>query len=200
MICFTNANFTRMHIDSITHPNYWGVFDGAVNHYYEKFGGFLIPNDYCKMFITSAEKDPNDDYKIIKTMPDGEQFSKLIYGFNTKEDFEKIVEHEDEFFKESIQRIEQLLQPNKYGYIITEEEYHVRVIYTFFDNFLLGRQTFTPYMVSMINKSKDFLIRYINGNKNIQNEDYYSLAVENAKDILKYATRMRLFHRTTKKI
>ena len=80
--------------DSIKHPIYWGVFDGAANHYYEKFGGFLIPNDYCKMFITSAEKDPNDDYKIIKKHPDGTQFSKLIYGFNTKEDFEKIVEHD----------------------------------------------------------------------------------------------------------
>ena len=175
---------------------YWAVFDGAVSHYYEKFGGILIPNDYCQLFI-NAEKDPDDDYKIIVTLTDGTKLPKLIYGFNSKETFDDIVQHNDERVKEQLDRLEMLLHPdtslNESLYRpITEEDYHVRVINTFFDNFLYGQKTLTPYMVKMINRSKNFLINYLKNNNNPKDRDYYYLAVENAKDILKYSMRMKL--------
>lgn len=175
---------------------YWGVFDGAVSHYYEKFGGILIPNDYCQLFI-NAEKDPDDEYKIIVKLTDGTKLPKLIYGFNSKETFDDIVQHNDERVKEQLDRLEMLLHPdtslNESLYRpITEEDYHVRVINTFFDNFLYGQKTLTPYMVKMINRSKNFLINYLKNNNNPKDRDYYYLAVENAKDILKYSMRMKL--------
>ena len=51
---------------------------------------------------------------------------------------------------------------------------------------------YTTSLLNLINKSKEFLIKYLKTNKNIQNKDYYELAIENAKDILKYSTKMKL--------
>ena len=80
----------------------------------------------------------------------------------------------------------------KLNYNISIEEYHVRIINMFYDDFLNGHRTLTPHMISLINKSKGFLIKYLKTNKNIQNKDYYELAIENAKDILKYSSKMKL--------
>ena len=173
---------------------YWGVFDGAVSHYYEKFGGILIPNEYCHMFIT-AEKDPNDDYKIIIKLSDGTEVSKLIYGFNSKETFNEIIKNNDDRIKKQIEKLEKLLNGNlnESNYKITEHEYHVRIINMFYDDFLNGRQTLTPYMISLIKKSMNFLIHYLQNTENVQNKGYYKLAIENAKDILKYSTKMKIY-------
>lgn len=184
---------------------YWGVFDGAVSHYYEKFGGILIPNDYCHLFIDNAKPDINDEYNIIIKLSDGTDVVKLIYGFNSKETFDEIMKMADMRVDKQVNRLNQMLKDSqkekselkesikKLNYNISIEEYHVRIINMFYDDFLNGHRTLTPHMTSLINKSKEFLIKYLKSNKNIQNKDYYELAIENAKDILKYSTKMKLY-------
>lgn len=186
---------------------YWGVFDSAVSHYYEKFGGILIPNDYCHLFISNAKADINDEYNIIIKLSDGTEIVKLIYRFNSKETFDEIMKMADIRIDEQINRLNQMLKDSqkeklekselkesikKLNYNMSIEEYHVRIVNMFYDDFLNGHRTLTPHMISLINKSKEFLIKYLKTNKNIQNKDYYELAIENAKDILKYSTKMKL--------
>ena len=84
---------------------YWGVFDGAVSHYYEKFGGILIPNDYCHLFIGNAKPDINDEYNIIIKLSDGTDVVKLIYGFNSKETFDEIMKMTDMRIDNQVNRL-----------------------------------------------------------------------------------------------
>ena len=94
--------------------------------------------------------------------------------------------------KEKLEKSELKESIKKINYNISIEEYHVRIINMFYDDFLNGHRTLSPHMISLINKSKEFLIKYLKTNKNIQNKDYYELAIENAKDIFKYSTKMKL--------
>lgn len=177
---------------------YWGTFDGAIEHYYEKFGGILIPNDYAHLFLRNGIIiDPDSEYKINLNLRDGTEVSKVIYGFNSKETYDKIIAEDDIRIKKQIEHMQTFLNKNntlheKVDTIITLQQYHVDVINLFYEERLDGRSTLTPYMVSLINNSKKFLENFIIKNPNIENKDYYELAIWNAQDILDTSTVTKL--------
>lgn len=180
---------------------YWGIFSDKVNHYYEKFGGIRIPNEYAKEFAPNLLPVENDEYLVSMTLRDGVCENKIIYGFNSKETFDKIISMEDDRINQQILKLKSYIKGNspiKESKVslypeYDEPRYNVEIINMFYDEMLNGRTDLTEMMVKHINGSKDYLQKYVETHElNNKDKRYYTLAIENAKDILDCSTLIEI--------
>lgn len=91
---------------NFTNKFYWCECSDAIEHYYEKFDGFKIPNTYTQeiLNIKSEENKPfvfmDDGYYYRRYSKSLERyFTKIIYGFNSPDTFNKIIEKETALYK-----------------------------------------------------------------------------------------------------
>lgn len=97
-------NFNK--VVNFTDKFYWCECSDAIEHYYEKFDGFKIPNTYAQeiLNIKSEEDKPivlmDDGYHYRRYSKSLERyFTKIIYGFNSPDTFNKIIEKETSLYK-----------------------------------------------------------------------------------------------------
>ena len=73
---------------------YWTMPNGAIKHLWHKFRGVMIPNIFLKEYVGDKRKTEklNDDFEF-KIYDDNDDWDiKVIFGYNSKETFDKINE------------------------------------------------------------------------------------------------------------
>ena len=159
---------------NFTDKFYWCECSDAIEHYYEKFDGFKIPNTYAQEILNiKSEKD-----KPIVLMDDGyhyrrysksleRYFAKIIYGFNSPDTFNKIIEKETALYKKWLDEIE-------YKHI--DESYQfpdkMQIAFDVIDFFYRmthdGVQFYPPYAIEKLKEYVDFVKSELDSNS------YYS--------------------------
>lgn len=74
--------------------HYWTMSNVAIKHLWDKFGGIMIPNAFLEEFIGNQQKTEklNDGFEF-KIYDDNDDWDiKVIFGYNSKETFDKINE------------------------------------------------------------------------------------------------------------
>lgn len=86
---------------------YWCECSGAVEHLYEKYHGIKIPVEYVPMILGNKHVDfiEGDDYHYNREI-NGEEETKIIYGFNNKDTYNAVSEKYREYVMDSIKWIE----------------------------------------------------------------------------------------------
>ena len=73
---------------------YWTMSNVAIKHLWHKLGGVMIPNTFLEEFIGNQQKTEklNDGFEF-KIYDDNDDWDiKVIFGYNSKETFDKINE------------------------------------------------------------------------------------------------------------
>ena len=73
---------------------YWTMSNVAIKHLWDKFGGIMIPNIFLKEYVGDKRKTEklNDGFEF-KIYDDNDDWDiKVIFGYNSKETFDKINE------------------------------------------------------------------------------------------------------------
>lgn len=175
-----------------THPLdfFWCECSGAVAHYMEKHGGVPIRNEFVKEYINQdviPSSWLNDEYHYTRKLANGKEVTKMIFGFNRKETFDKI-------YAKYKNEIDEKLGKCKQDFI--NENNSVDEI-EFYDNVLgdfclytneLGVQEFPQYYLDIVNHCIVHLKLSCYNDKDVQR------IVRNADDVLKYVTPLECRH------
>ena len=172
---------------------YWCECADAIEHYYSKFGGFPIPNIYAREILEQNEKQKG----IIKSLSDDgyhyEKYfknldrciTKIIYGFNTVELFNKFVEDRTVEFQRWIKSIEDRTNTVSESYEhYSEIDAAFDVIDIFCEEFSNGEVDFPPYAINVLEKYKNILKESLDSSKHYSRystediEDAYDIAME----------------------
>ncbi len=87
---------------------YWCECSGAIEHLYEKYHGIKIPVEYAPMILGKKQISfiEGDDYHYTREI-NGEQETKIIFGFNSKDTYNLVIEKYREYVKESTKWIDE---------------------------------------------------------------------------------------------
>ena len=174
---------------------YWCECSDAdvIEHYYSKFGGFPIPNIYAKYILEQNENQKG----IVKSLSeDGYHYekyfrkldrcvTKIIYGFNTVELFNKFVENRTVEFQRWIKSIEDRTNTVSESYEhYSEIDAAFDIIDIFCEEFSNGEVDFPPYAINVLEKYKNILKESLDLSKHYSRystediEDAYDVAME----------------------
>lgn len=80
--------------DIINYKGYfWCEVSGPIEHYFKKYNGFPIPNEYASMILDKEVVLLEDGAHYQRPIgPDGDVFTKIIYGFRNEKIYNKIME------------------------------------------------------------------------------------------------------------
>ena len=174
---------------------YWCECSDAdvTKYYYSKFGGFPILNIYAQYILEQNENQKG----IIKSLSDDgyhyEKYfrnldrciTKIIYGFNTVELFNKFVEDRTVEFQRWVKSIEDRINAvseNCEHYF--EIDAAIDVIDIFCEEFSNGEVDFPPYAINVLEKYKNILKESLDSSKYYSRystediEDAYDVAME----------------------
>ena len=94
---------------------YWCECSEAIEHYYNKFDGFKIPNVYASSILESRNKPDahsnitldEDDYHYFRQIKNIEEPQrKIIYGFNNEETLKMVIRNRESVFNAWVERVE----------------------------------------------------------------------------------------------
>lgn len=94
---------------------YWCECSEAIEHYYNKFDGFKIPNVYASSILESRKKPDaqsnitldEDDYHYFRQIKNIEEPQrKIIYGFNNEETLKMVIRNRESAFNAWVERVE----------------------------------------------------------------------------------------------
>ena len=98
-----NEQFRKALKENIKYDSfYWCECSDSIERYYDKFDGFLIPNIYARDILEQADKDKSqlissldeDGYHYKRYSKEmNRMLTKKIYGFNSPETFNKVIEN-----------------------------------------------------------------------------------------------------------
>lgn len=182
---------------------YWMECSHSIEHYYDKFRGFKIPNAYVREILNSQTPDKADC--ISSLSEDGyhyvrhsnaldRDFEKVIYGFNTEDVYNKIITEQEAEFKKWIQRFEQPLNESIYDGMSKLDAVFM-IVDIFYSELADGRVDFPPYAMDTLRKCKDVLWEimnsdvYYNGYSDEDISDEYDVVC----DYLEYFNELILY-------
>ena len=176
---------------------YWTVCSDTIEHLYEKHGGIKIPNDYIELFIDKYKSLSDDGYHFYIEVPDGdgemENVKKIIFGFNSKENFEYIKNKNDKRIMNYINRITNTtIKESVYVKNLSKEDYYTKVVYVFYEDRVDGFKDYSNNTMNILKEAVEYLKKFVELNKNNKDIDIkkYSTAIWNGEDLIATATIM----------
>lgn len=101
---------------------YWTEVSRAIEHFFKKYNGYPISNimasDILGISDTLIKKSSNDMVHYSRPIgSNNEMFEKMIYGFKSKEDFERILKYVDDYerFMKEVNNITEACGNSKYS-------------------------------------------------------------------------------------
>lgn len=177
---------------------YWTECSGTIDVLYEKYNGIKIPNSYAFAIVQSEVKPDEDGYHYQREIK-GEMQTKIIYGFNNKDTFEKVKSEREEYINNCIQKIlshkidESVESPSfgKYG----EVDCALGVINFFVDQRWEGEcYEFPETSFVILRQYVKMLEKYMmEGLVSREKIEQVKQAVENGNDILETSMPMQIF-------
>ena len=155
---------------------YWCECSDSIERYYDKFDGFLIPNIYARDIIEQVDKSKGQlissldedgyHYKIYSKEMD-KMLIKKIYGFNSPETFNKVIENQEYGFREWENKIKNKLNESAFdSYSVVDAAFELVDIFSV--EFEYGCREFPPYAMNLMKKYMDLLYN------EIHSDHYYS--------------------------
>ena len=152
------------------HEYVWIECDGAIKHYWEKFGGTKIPNTYLPCIfsedvlakITLIDNEPYDYLRTIGRDADEETVTKCVFGFNKPEILEKYINDHNTSIDKMLEDIRAKQNLNE----SEADEYTEAVVCLFFLQHYAtgiiedGTFTITEHELSLVRESYDILKPY----------------------------------------
>lgn len=72
---------------------YWTVCSDAIEYLWEKFGGTKIPNIFVNDYLGNKKYElAKDEYHFYINIED-EKYKKIIFGYNSEETYNKVVDY-----------------------------------------------------------------------------------------------------------
>ena len=182
----------------------WIECDGAIKHYWEKYGGIKIPNSYLPCIfkekimqtVSLIDGDEYDYNRVIGTGEDAKTVRKCIFGFNNPETLEKYIRDYDTSVDELMERIrnEQAVKEsfqNEYSNVVVSQEFLRSYV---IDMNELQSFTLTEHELSLIRKSYDTVRHYYDSYGHMldnRSSNFMKMIVENISDLLSSYTLLK---------
>lgn len=156
----------------------------SIERYYDKFDGFLIPNIYARDILEQVDKTKSqlissldeDEYHYKRYSKEMDKMlTKKIYGFNSTETFNKVIENQEYGFREWETKIKNKLNESAFdSYSVVDAAFELVDIFSV--EFEYGRREFPPYAMKLMKKYMDLLY------KEIQSNHYYRYSKTKMED------------------
>ena len=86
---------------------YWTECSGPIEHWYEKYGGIKIPNEYAYGMLMKPLTLSDDGFHFVRMLK-GEQQEKIIFGFNDRKTYEEVYTKYTEYINSAINKIKSM--------------------------------------------------------------------------------------------
>lgn len=180
-----NDQFRKALKENIKYDSfYWCECSDSIERYYDKFDGFPIPNIYARDIIEQVDKPKGqlissldeDGYHYKRYSKEMDKIlTKKIYGFNSPETFNKVIENQEYGFREWETKIKNKLNESAFdSYSVVDAAFELVDIFSV--EFEYGRREFPPYAMNLMKKYMDLLY------KEIQSNHYYRYSKTKMED------------------
>lgn len=161
----------------INHHNmfYWCECSGAIEHYFNKFNGFKIPNFYVHALYESQNmlsrltELSDDGYHYTRRLTVGDtvyDVEKIIYGFPSEELFNQMLQDNKQEIDKWLENLEN--EVNEAYDHLSDIDKAFMVVDMFGEYINDGVKDFTPYAMGVLKKYTQFL------KNTIKSDAYYS--------------------------
>lgn len=176
---------------------FWTECSGSVEHLYEKYDGIKIPNEYVFGILQIPINLDSDGFHYTRNIK-GEPQRKVIYGFNNKETFEKVLNEREEYINSCIQtilnnQINEAIEKPSFGKL-SKLDCAIAIVNFFVDQRWESEcYEFPKQSLRELKRQIEIIEYYLK--KNLISDDKINiakLAIDNGKDILETSDIMKL--------
>lgn len=174
---------------------YWCECSDTLEYLYKKYNGIPIPNEYIEYFIGNKFETKKDDgyhftvnYKVYDPETNNNLYKpidKIIYGFNSKETYDKIISDINSSIYRQIKFINNnVSESSPIG--LKRDNYQAAhdIIYVFYNELCNGINEFTEDLIKILKDSINLLEKYNKENSDNNRYDKFDTAIYNGNDIL----------------
>lgn len=177
---------------------FWTECSGSVEKLYDKYNGIKIPNEYAFGILQTPVTLDNDGFHYTREIK-GDIQRKIIYGFNNKETFEKVLNERREYINNCINSIlsnninEDVEKPS-FGRL-SKLDCAIAVVNFFVDQRWEGECYEFPQENLMALKQQIKIINIALKNNLVPEDkkEIAEMALENGMDILKTSSVMKVY-------
>lgn len=174
---------------------YWCECSDSLEHLYKKYNGIPIPNEYIEYFIGNKFELKKEDgyhftvnYKVYDPETNDTLYKpidKIIYGFNSKETYDKIISDINSSIYRQIKFINNnISESSPIGLRRDKFQAAHDIIYVFYNELCNGINEFTVDLIKILKGSVILLENYNAENHDNNRYDKFDTAIYNGKDIL----------------
>lgn len=170
---------------------YWIMCDKHIKHICEHSNGIPIPNEYAHIVDERLIPDKNDEYRMFIQLSDNEKYEKFVFGFNSKELIQEIINKEDNRLLSYIDKINNLNEAVE-TYQIDIYDKASKIINMLYDERCEVSGSFSYRILSILKDNVNMLERYVVENPEDSRYEQFLLDIENGKDVLDSSTVLKI--------
>lgn len=170
---------------------YWIMCDKHIKYMCEHRNGIPIPNEYAHIIDERLIPDMNDDYRMFIKLADDEKYEKYIFGFNSKELVQEIINKQDKRLLLYINKINKLNEAIE-TYQIDIYDKASKIINMLYDERCEVSGCFSENILSILKDNIITLEDYISKNPQDSRYERFILDIENGHDILNSSTELKI--------
>lgn len=177
---------------------FWSECSGTVERLYEKYNGIKIPNSYVPSILKRIIEPLEDGFHYIRKIKDDEQ-TKIIYGFNSIDTFNKVKQDRENYINQGIEKIlsmqiDENIEKPSFGRLSRIDTY-ISVIYFFLDQRLEDEcYEFPENSIMELRRYVTYLKKIILQNRvDKKKETEIRKAIETGEDLLETSSVMKAF-------
>lgn len=170
---------------------YWIMCDKHIKHICERRNGIPIPNEYAHIVDERLVPDKNDEYRMFIQLSDNEKYEKFVFGFNSKELIQEIINKEDNRLLSYIDKINNLNESVE-TYQVDVYDKASKIINMLYDERCEVSGSFSSRILSILKDNVNTLERYVVTNPEDTRCVQFLLDIENGKDVLDSSTVLKI--------
>ena len=173
---------------------YWCECSGAIEHYFDKFHGFKIPNTYAVSLYNNAGRASKivslseDGYHFVRSLTvqnDEYEIEKIIYGFPSQEIFDEMMKTNKYSIDEQLKAIDNSPITEDYEYThLSDIEKADMILDVFYGEVSDGYNNFSVYAMDILRKYTNLVHDAIKSNKHYSRytrddlQDIYDMGIQ----------------------
>lgn len=176
---------------------FWSECSGAIEYLYEKYNGIKIPNEYVENILQKSVTIESDGFHYSRLIQ-GDLQRKIMYGFNNKETFDKILSEREQYINNCINnilanRIDESTETPSFGKL-SQIDCAIAIVNFFVDERWENECYELPETsLNILKKQVEFLKKEIENNSIHENKlNMAQLAIENGINILETTNIMTI--------
>lgn len=177
---------------------YWTVCSDSIYHLCKKYNAIPIPNEYAIYIDNRLIPDEHDEYKVyIDLHDDNPPHEKWIFGFNSPELYNRIIEKNDQRVLSYIDKINQGMNPSKLnennGLLYDKYEASHRIINVIYDERCEVTTDMSTKIKSILIQNMHILLNFCKKYPADINVHKFKVDISNALDLIKWSNIVKLY-------